>query len=219
MCGRYSLVKSEQDLKYYYRGALNGLDGFRGPNWNVAPSQTMPVVTSEGFEMMTWGLVPSWSKEFKVSFTTINARAEGLAEKPMYRGPFKRSRCLVPATGFYEWQKLAGGKKPYYFSIPGQELFSFAGLFDTWRSPGGEEFKSYTIITTTPNSVMEGVHDRMPVILSRQDEADWLNLAEPPEQLQLMLNPLESDEMVKWPVPAAVGNVRNNGPELQEKLA
>ena len=209
MCGRYSLVKAEHELEYYFKGDQTGLPGYRGPSWNVAPTQVMPVGTAEGLELMTWGLVPSWAKEFKPAFTTINARGESVAEKPLFRGPFKTRRALIPASGFFEWQKRGSEKQPMYFSLPDRELFSFAGLYDVWHDSDGAPHKSYTIITTTANSALEGVHDRMPVILDPEEEQHWLDAEARPEQLLLLLDPYDG-EMRRHEVSRDVGNVRNN---------
>jgi putative SOS response-associated peptidase YedK len=216
MCGRYSLIKSEQELAYYYKGGPKDLPGYK-PNYNAAPTQTMPVATSEGLELMTWGLVPSWSKEFKPAFTSINARAETVAEKPLYRAPFKKRRALIPATGFYEWQKREAFKQPFYFHLPDRELFSFAGLYDIWYDPAGEPHKSYTIITTTSNKTLSDIHDRMPVILDPGEEEPWLDPSADPNQLQLLLNPYDH-AMDRYEVDQAVGNVKNNSEGLLSPL-
>ncbi len=208
MCGRYPLIKSEQELAYYYKGDSGSLAGYR-PNYNAAPTQTMPVATADCLELMVWGLVPSWSKEFKPAFTSINARSETVAEKPLYRTPFKTRRALIPATGFYEWQKRDTYKQPYYFHLSDRELFSFAGLYDVWYEKDGVPHNSFTIITTAPNKTMEGIHDRMPVILDQDEEQLWLDPQAKLEQLQLLLNPYDH-AMEKYEVDPAVGSVKNN---------
>ncbi len=183
----------------------------------MAPTQVMPVGTAEGLELMTWGLVPSWSKEFKPAFTSINARGESVAEKPLYRTPFKKRRALVPASGFFEWQKRGSEKQPMYFTLGDREMFAFAGLYDVWYDSEGVAHKSYTIITTAANSTMEGVHDRMPVILDADEEQYWLDADAPPEQLQLLLDPY-AGAMRRYEVSREVGNVRNNYEGLIEPL-
>ena len=215
MCGRYTLVVNGKVLMdYYSQLSLDGkLEGDFRANFNVAPTQVMPVVTAEAVEQMTWGLVPSWSKEFKPAFTSINARAESVAEKPLYRTPFKKRRALIPATGFYEWQKRPTFKQPYYFRLPDHELFSFAGLYDVWYDKDDVAHKSYTIITTTPNSTMTDIHDRMPVILDQSEEQHWLDPETAPEELQLLLNPYDG-VMQRDEVSRDVGNVKNNSSDL-----
>jgi putative SOS response-associated peptidase YedK len=216
MCGRYSLIKQEQELKQFYIPEYIDLEGYR-PNYNAAPMQTMPVVTNEGLELMTWGLVPSWAKEFRPSFTTINARGETVAEKPLYRTPFKKRRILVPATGFYEWQKRGNVKQPYHIRPLGDDIFSFAGLYDIWYDAADKPHKSFSIITTRPNEQMSEIHDRMPVILERSEEKYWLEPSANPADLQLMLNPFEN-ELELYEVDRAVGSIKNNYPELLEPL-
>ena len=217
MCGRYSLIKSQQELAQFYQGDPRALEGYR-PNYNAAPMQIMPVATEDGLELMTWGLVPSWSKLFKPSFTSINARGETLAEKPLYQTPFKKRRALTPASGFYEWQQRERFKQPYHFKLPDRDLFSFAGLYDVWYGADNVAHKSFSIITTAPNDHMAGVHDRMPVILHREEEEHWLDPEAKAEDLQLLLDPYDRD-MVKYEVDRAVGNVKNNSPELVDPMA
>jgi putative SOS response-associated peptidase YedK len=210
MCGRYVFVPGkgwERELTKKQRQGLGEIELV--PNYNVAPMQTMPVVTVDGVKLMQWGLVPSWSKQFKPSFSSINARGETAAEKPLYRTPFKKRRCLVPASGFYEWQARQGFKQPYLFTVPGREVFNFAGLYDVWYDPSGKEHYSYTIVTTSANATMKDVHDRMPVILDAAEEAAWLNPDETPDDLQLLLDPFDGT-MDRHEVSRDVGNVRNN---------
>lgn len=185
--------------------------------YNAAPSQSLPVATAEGLELMTWGLVPAWSKEFKPSFTTINARAESVQDRPLYKLPFLRRRALIPASGFYEWQKRGAAKQPYYFYLPNRDLFSFAGLYDVWYDEHRNPKKSFTIITTQGNDTLSGIHERMPVILDQTEELHWLDPKTKPEQLQLLLDPY-ADTMAKHEVDLAVGNVRNNHPGLINSL-
>lgn len=215
MCGRYTLVVDGKVLMDYY--SQSEYDEVIERNYNVAPTHRMPVATYEGLQIMTWGLVPSWAKEFKPAFTSINARSESVAEKPLYRTPFKRRRALIPASGYYEWQKRDAYKQPFYFQVEGRPLFSFAGLYDVWYDSGNVPHQSYTIITTSPGKIMEDVHDRMPVILDRDEEQHWLDPGTPPEQLQLLLNPYDGD-MTKREVHRDVGNVKNNYEGLLNSL-
>jgi len=171
MCGRYTLVPNND---FYNRfEAENRLDDLL-PHYNIAPGQTLPVITHNSpnqVVLMRWGLIPSWAKDPKIAYHTINAKAETVATKPAFRSSFKTKRCLVPASGFYEWKKLDSKKKqPFYFQLKSQELFSFAGLYDIWKNENGEEHKTYTIITTVANEDVAIVHDRMPVILNKKDE-------------------------------------------------
>lgn len=206
MCGRYTYIPTAPAAKAYLKATGNELS----PNYNVAPGQMMPVETAQGVEVMKWGLVPSWAKQFKASFTSINARAETVAEKPLYKTPFEQHRCLVPASGFYEWQQLPTFKQPFYFMLPDRENFNFAGLFDVWYDAERIAHKSYTILTTTANKTLSEVHDRMPVILDPEEEQHWLDAGTAPEELQLLMDPYNDAKMASHAVDRSVGNIKNN---------
>jgi putative SOS response-associated peptidase YedK len=148
------------------------------PRYNVAPTQSVPVVVKQSpnrLVLMRWGLVPSWSKDGKTDQLLINARAETLAQKRTFSKLLSSQRCLVPASGFYEWQKTGSEKIPHYISLQDESLLAFAGLYDRWTDAQGTEIFSYTIITTEPNTLMAPIHNRMPAILHRDEEAFWLN--------------------------------------------
>jgi len=179
MCGRYSLTTDPQALIDFFEvGQLSCDPAVLHPRFNIAPSQEVPIVreATTGRELVfaRWGLVPHWSKEENPRYSTINARAESVADKPTYREPFKRKRCLVPATGFYEWRQSEGGKTPYSIRLPGGQLFAFAGLWDHWDREGAG-FDSFTVIVTTANEAMRPIHERMPVILNPAQYNTWLN--------------------------------------------
>jgi putative SOS response-associated peptidase YedK len=210
-------------------------ESYFAPSYNVAPQSWQPVVrlnedTGEReLTIMRWGLVPYWSKDGKCGFSTINARAETITTNATYRGPMQRRRCLVPADWFYEWKKLDGkNRQPYAIAMKNKEPFAFAGLWDRWKdSATGQTLETYTIITTDPNAVTESLHDRMPVILRPRDYQRWLDPADPrsppanlpPANLPIdVLRPFDPEEMTAWQVGAAVGNVRNNSPELAEPI-
>ena len=178
MCGRYSLSAVDAKAVYERFRLANRSFDFQ-PRYNIAPGQMNPVVVSHSpnaLQPMLWGLIPHWAKDESRKFQTINARVEGIDKKATYRDPFKHHRCLVPATGFYEWDKSTKPSTPYYFRLKDEELFAFAGLFDVWRDPHTQkELYSYTIITCPANGVVGKIHTRMPVILHKEDEAAWLN--------------------------------------------
>ena len=200
MCGRYVLTADTDTLQLAFD--LTTVPDTMIPRFNIAPSQPIAVITNEHPEELTfqkWGLVPSWSKDPKMGNRMINARSETAAEKPAFRAAFKRRRCLIPATGFFEWQKRGSGKQPMFIHLKDAAVFAFAGLWEVWYSPEGDELRTTTILTTEPNELMADIHNRMPVILPRDDYAAWLA---PDEQkasdLQPLLKPFDADEMARW---------------------
>lgn len=215
MCGRFTLEHPEQIPERFH--TVNGLPEVR-PSWNVTPGQTVPIVTNQGryqVELMKWGFVPSRSDDPRIGYRMINARAETVAEKPAYRSAFKSRRCLIPASGYYEWQEVNRTKTPYYFRLRDEELFSIAGLYETWRDPAGQELATFTLITTTPNEKAAVVHNRMPAILTREAEAQWLDPQNAtPETLSSLLSPIPSELLEARKVSLAVNNPGNDSPEL-----
>ena len=216
MCGRYALYADEALLRAVY--AMQGdLSGYRG-SYNIAPTQDIVGITVEGGEhrghMYRWGLVPFWAKEIG-KYGTINARAETVASKPMYRTPFKERRCLIPANGYYEWQTRPGGKQPYFIHAADDDLLSFAGVWDHWKQPNGETLLSAAIIVTEANPDTREIHDRMPVILPPETWDAWLN----PENrdtktLETLLKPPPRGSLTNRPVSTRVNSPKNNGREL-----
>jgi putative SOS response-associated peptidase YedK len=207
MCGRYSLVCID-DLGNRFR-VHNPMIGSRS-RFNIAPGNEMPVIVrrdTDEISLMRWGLVPCWTKDLKTAQKPINARVETLGEKPMFAPLLEHGRCLVPASGFYEWKKEGVRKKPFYFSLPKRPLFAFAGLYDSWKGPEGSLLATFTIITCEPNRLVAGVHNRMPVILSRENEGCWLS-KDPirPQDLPGILSPYPSSEMKMVPVADLVNN-------------
>lgn len=178
MCGRFSFTEPDGILE---RFALGRLEVELKPRYNIAPAQAVPVVLKEAgvnrLEMFRWGLVPYWAKDVSIGSKLINARAETLEEKPSFRRLLEKRRCLILADGFYEWKKDRRNKKPYRITMRDGKPFAFAGLWDSWLSPAGQTINSCTIITTSPNSLMEPIHNRMPVILPQEAEKVWLDQA------------------------------------------
>jgi putative SOS response-associated peptidase YedK len=175
--------------------------------------------TADGRELVParWGLVPHWSKEEKPKYSTINARAETLAEKPTYRDSFKRRRCLFPASGFYEWKHVNDQKMPYLIRMPKGELMAFAGLWDRWDKDG-KRFDSCSIIVTSANTIMQAIHDRMPVILNPENYTDWLKSDNQDETfLKSMLVPY-AGRLDIYPVSHHVNNPKNDDPSCTEKV-
>jgi putative SOS response-associated peptidase YedK len=219
MCGRYSLVPTE-NIAARFDAQQEQLS--LQPRYNVAPSQSLPVVVRNSpnrLVEMQWGLIPSWSKEPRAQFSTINARAETISKSPVFRGPFKSRRCLVPASGFYEWQRTSNGKQPFCIRLKDDDLFAFAGLYDIWRDADGNELYSYTVITTTPNRLVAPIHNRMPVILRRDDEDAWLDNKTEPTRLMSLLAAYPAEEMEAYPVSRALNNPANEGAELMQPVA
>lgn len=220
MCGRFTLYATSQELADGTHCEL--LAGFREERrYNIAPGQWVIVVRPEKGgrvpDLAQWGLVPVWAKDPGAGPRPINARAEGLEAKPTFRSAFRHGRCLIPASGFYEWKVRGKQKQPFYIRPRGGEgLFVFAGLMSTWAGPDGE-LTTCTIITITPNELMAGLHDRMPVILPAADQAAWLD----PENRRALdlLRPCPAESMEAFAVDLAVGNPRNDGPELVRPLA
>jgi putative SOS response-associated peptidase YedK len=221
MCGRYAIVLTG-DGSLQRRFSLEEVPEAPAPRFNVAPTQTLPVITRNSpnrMEMMRWGLVPSWAKDMSIGSRMINARAETVAEKPAFRRLLRSQRCLVPASGFYEWKREGDGKTPHFIHLPDEPLFAFAGLYDIWRDPDGQAVKTYTILTTAPNDLMSEIHNRMPVILRREDEDDWLDPENTePEHLLPLLRPYPAREMAAYPVSKMVNSPANDVPDILERV-
>jgi putative SOS response-associated peptidase YedK len=217
MCGRYNLITDTEALVEFFEIEQVLFEPAElVARYNVAPSQTVPIVrmgeTGRELLLAIWGLVPHWSRESKIKYSTINARAETVAEKPTFRHAFRRQRCLVPATGFYEWKRTGDRKRPYHICMPDYGLFAFAGLWDRWKREG-EAFESFSIIVTTANTVMQPIHERMPVILNQVQYSGWLNPAHYNRaQLESMLVPY-SGQLETYPVSYKVNSPSNDGPE------
>ncbi len=221
MCGRFSLASDSRSLEI--RFSFRGVEPPVAPRYNIAPTQPVLTINREGLEnraqYMRWGLIPSWAKDQSIGSRMINARAETLSEKPSFRDAFRKRRCLVVADGFYEWQKVAGRKRPMRIVLQTGEPFAFAGLWESWRDPEGTTVRSCTIITTGPNSRIEPIHNRMPVILSRDDEARWLDpeMDDPPSLLQ-MLAPYPQGAMDAYEISTLVNSPANDVPDCIERL-
>ena len=223
MCGRY-VIEGNAGLSERFHLRHVPQDLFADfSTFNAAPTQLLPVIVeNEAGERelvpMQWGLVPRWKPQpGKRSIAPINARAETLFEKPMFRNLTKAQRCIVPVSGFYEWQRIGERKQPYYSTSEDGKAWGLAGLYDTTHEDE-EATGSFTIITTHANDLMSSLHERMPVILERDDEEDWLSAdLHDPNEIEQFLHPYADDEMRAYPVSTAVNNTRNNRPELIEE--
>jgi putative SOS response-associated peptidase YedK len=220
MCGRYTLIRLADftDIFPWIRAP----DRMPEARYNIAPSQDIAVVTNEGggqVELFRWGLVPSWAKDESIGNRMINARCETLAEKPMFRTALKRRRCLIPASGFYEWKKSPDGKSktPMYVRMKGGKPFAFAGLWDRWHSPDGSELRSCTIITGPPNSLLKQIHDRMPMMLAGDDCKKWIKPGEMSSgEANKLLKPYPADEMEAFAVSRMVNSPAMDSPKCIE---
>lgn len=220
MCGRYALTSNLDDLQARFNFEARDLE--YQPRYNIAPTQQSLVVTNDGShrgEYMRWGLVPFWAKDIKIGYRMINAVGETVSTKPAFRAAYKKRRCLVLANGFFEWRKEGKARIPNYIFQAGQRPFSFAGLWETWKSPEGETIKSYTIVTTKPNQLIEPIHNRMPVILSQETEALWLDpMTEDADILNKLLVPAPTEYMAAYQVSEVVNSPRNSGLECIQEI-
>lgn len=221
MCGRFTLNKSGEAIASAFQ--LIEVPQVQ-PRYNIAPTQLVPTVlrTAENskrqFHELRWGLIPSWAKDPQMGARLINARAETVTEKPSFRSAFRQRRCLVIADGFYEWQRQERKKQPFYFRLENEQPFAFAGLWERWRSPDGEEIQSCTILTTEANEILRPIHDRMPVILDSKDYDLWLDPAVQNTELLQLLRPYQSEAMTSYAVSTKVNNPANNTPECINSL-
>lgn len=218
MCGAYAINVNKKKDEVYDNYGMHKMK----PRYNARPGQELPVLTNEGdLQVMLWGFLPHWARDPQYKYKTINARAETVAQKPSYKDSLKYKRCLIPATGFYEPDKRHVNKPPfpwYYFELKERSIFAFAGLYDEWTD-GKQIIKSFTIITTEPNELVGHIHDRMPVILEKEDEEIWLNpdVIEPEKVLPL-LKPYPSEKMRSWRVSDKARDPKNDNPELIKPL-
>ena len=217
MCGRYSIKTPPEDLFRLF--AVTDMLNLE-PRYNMAPMQTGPVVRDRDgkrhMDRLRWGLVPGWAQDESRAASLINGRSETVAEKPAFRDAYAKRRCLVPADGFYEWRKVAGGKQPYRVSLEGERPFAFAGLWECWEK-GAEPVETFTLLTVDADPRIEHIHHRMPVMLSEPEEfARWLD--GDTEDRAVLLRPYGKEDLVFTPVSTRVGNVRNDDPALMEPV-
>jgi putative SOS response-associated peptidase YedK len=214
MCGRFTLFESGQILSKMFGAPLTDSPASR---YNIAPSQPVLVVRCapesgrREFALTRWGLVPSWAKDPAIGNRLINARAETAHEKPAFRAAFRSRRCLIPASGFYEWQRLEKKKQPYFIRMQDGRPFAFAGLWEHWEGPDGSAIETCAILTTGSNAVITPVHDRMPVIIGPGNYDRWLDPADrKPESLNPLLVPYDPEGMIAYPVSPRVNSPAND---------
>jgi putative SOS response-associated peptidase YedK len=221
MCGRYTLGASPDDLVDVFD--VPPLDFPWEPSWNIAPTQDALIVASDGeggrkIGPLRWGLVPFWAKDPSIGNKMINARSETAAEKPAFRAAFKKRRCLVPADGFYEWEKQADGKVPHWIHMPERRPFAMAGLWERWGGEGQAPLFTFAILTTDAASDIRSIHPRMPVILPEEAWDGWLDPAADPSGLRSLLGPVLPGTLEAWPVSTVVNSPRNDGPDLVDAI-
>ena len=227
MCGRFARRSTQEVLADWFGVEQEDMPFF-SPTFNAAPQSTQPVVRlnpatgRREFALMRWGLVPFWAKDQKLGLSTINARAEEAASRPVFREAMKKRRCLVPADAFYEWQRPQPGadaktRRPFALALASGEPYAFAGLWERWKPKEGSVLETFAILTTDPNEVAEKVHNRMPVILDPRDYDRWMEPGDPSRPPIDLLRPYAAEKMRAWPVHGRVGNVRNNDPQLLEE--
>ena len=215
MCGRYRLSRRKQIIEEHFEAA-DWHDDW-SPRYNIAPTQPLPVVRQHPKEpvrqisLMKWGLIPNWARDTSIAGSTINAKSETAATKPAFRDPLKFRRCLIPADGFYEWQRTPTSKQPYCFEVNNGDLFAFAGLWDGWKDASGNWIKTCSILTTLPNALTSAVHDRMPVILHPDSYDLWLDPGMNNVQvISALLKPYDAGLMRSYPVSTRVNSTGND---------
>ncbi len=215
MCGRYRLSRRKQFVDEYFDSVSDGCEWT--PRYNIAPTQPVPVVRQNPKEpirelsLMRWGLIPPWAKDSSAAASMINARSETVGTKPAFRDALKSRRCLIPADGFYEWQRVGKTKQPYCFEVGNAQIFAFAGIWDRWKNPSGNWMTTCSILTTTPNTVTSAVHDRMPVILDPDSYDLWLDPGmQDASAASELLKPFGAQFMRCYPISTRINHVAND---------
>ncbi|MCZ2101397.1 MAG: SOS response-associated peptidase [Chitinophagales bacterium] len=221
MCGRFSLTKTKKELEQRYKSSFCNTDLDQTlilPNFNVAPTHYFPIcLNKDGFQLsfLRWGLIPSWSKDMRIGSKLINARAETLGEKPAFKHLLASHRCLIPMDGFYEWEKRGATKVPYRIMLKSLEIFSVAGIWDTWiDSDNNEPIDTFTIITVEANAFMSPLHHRMPAIVEPNHEFLWLDQTISESEALKLLVSYDSDAMESYRVSSDINSVYANDKDL-----
>lgn len=222
MCGRYTLTSPSEQLAAVFEFSETRLEWT--PRYNIAPTQPAPVVRAveagdRRLDLLRWGLIPAWADDPAVGSRLINARSETAADRPAFRAALRRRRCLVPATGFYEWQRAGKRKQPHHICMRDGRVFALGGLWERWEGPEGEQIESYTILTAEANKLVRPLHNRMPVVIAPDQYALWLDpVCQDAAKLQSLLRPCPPDEMVAYAVGTRVNSPANDDPSCIEPL-
>jgi putative SOS response-associated peptidase YedK len=221
MCGRFVITSAPEAIRRLL--AYEEHPNFP-PRYNVAPTQPVPIVRLEEgrrhFALVRWGLIPSWVKDPRKFALLINARVEGIAEKPAFRAAMNRRRCLVPTDGFYEWQRAGKAKRPYFIRARDRRPMAFAGLWESWTDPDGGVVESMAIVTCPANALLAPIHDRMPVILPEQHFELWLATEKvKAKDAEGLLAPAPEDLLEAFEISPLVNKVANEGPQLIERVS
>ncbi|MCC3359487.1 SOS response-associated peptidase [Bacillus sp. REN16] len=223
MCGRFTLFATYENLisEFDIQQIFNEAD--YEESYNIAPTHSIVSVINDGTKnrmgYLKWGLIPSWAKDEKMASKMINARSETVDEKPSFKKSFYQRRCIIPMDAFYEWKRDGKLKKPMLIKMKDDSLFGVAGLWDSWAAPTGEKVHTCTILTTPPNELMAGIHDRMPAILSKEHQKEWLNPRnQDREQLKSLLVPFAASKMMTYEVGNKVNSPKNNSVELIQRV-
>ncbi len=221
MCGRYTITSSPEAIRALFRYAEQ--PNFP-PRYNVAPTQPIAIVRlidgKRHFALVRWGLLPSWVKDPKIFTLLINARGESAAEKPAFRAAMRRRRCLIPADGFYEWKAVGGRKQPFFVRAKSGGPLAFAGLWETWTGPNGEELETAAIVTTRANRTLAPIHDRMPVILAPEAFDLWLDGAKvDAATASALIAPAPDNLLESYEISTAANRTANDHPKLVERMA
>ncbi len=219
MCGRYTLFETKKLVKRFNLATQPDVKA----SYNIAPGQHMPVVvrtsTVNEVEYMRWGFLPIWAKDASMGYRLINARAESIFDKSIWKSAALHSHCLVPSNGFYEWKLENKIKQPYFIKPKDQDIFAFAGIFSTWKDAQNNTLKTFAIITTRPNKQMASIHDRMPVILKPEQETAWLESSEDGQgAIESLLNPYEDGLLEIYKISSDVNNPRHNSRNLLQRI-
>jgi len=216
MCGRYSFAQLSEEVEKRFKIHVDGNTYIA--KYNAAPGQKLGVITNQNPKDLSfhyWGLLPPWAKDLSMAYKMINARGESIHEKPAFRSAFKSKRCLIPADGFYEWKQQNKQKIPHFIRLKTREMFAFAGLWEEWEDAEGKARRTFTIVTTEANKLMEGLHHRMPLILPKHLEREWLENSKT-EDLKKIILPFDSSKMEAFEVSSKVNKAQHDDASLIE---